>query len=430
MRSKLTENIGLKIVSVLAAFILWLVVVNVDDPVINRTYSGIPVEVLNESEITDADMCYEILGGTDTISVVISAKRSVLDDMSRDYIRATADMKNLTSMDTVPIEVKVTRYADAVESVSTRTQSLQIMLENIVKKTIPLTAETFGEVEEGYLLSTVTPKYDELVISGPESAVDQVFSAKCYVDVNGLKADESIISSIELLDEDGTYVSDERLTSEATAVSVNVVIWGTKEIPITCNVSGTPADGYSMVGSVVTDPGSVVITGRSAYLNSMSTITIPGDSFSISGATETVVKTVDISSLLPEGIIFADSDFDGVITVTADIEVNDHKTINVPTANITMENVPEGYKVTIVDVGEYIPIEIQGKGDTYDRFDGTLAIGTIDALSLVSRNENLTDASIQTGANDGKVNFTFPAGVSEVTPLYMQVIVEQTTETE
>ena len=52
MRQKLTNNLGLKLISVALSFILWLVVVSIDDPVISRTFSGIEVEILNADAIT------------------------------------------------------------------------------------------------------------------------------------------------------------------------------------------------------------------------------------------------------------------------------------------------------------------------------------------------------------------------------------------
>ena len=120
MKSLFTKNLGLKIISILAAFFLWLVVVNVDDPIISKTYTGITVEIQNEDVLTEQDKCYEIIGDTGTVNVVVTAHRSILDGMSKDYIKATADLRQLTSLDTVPIEVKSTRFSDRIESVTTR----------------------------------------------------------------------------------------------------------------------------------------------------------------------------------------------------------------------------------------------------------------------------------------------------------------------
>ena len=403
---------------------MWLIVVNVDDPVITKTYTGIPVEILNADAITQEGKCFEVLGGTDSITVVLSAKRSVLDDMSRDYIKATADMKEYTFLDTVPIYVKATRYADKIESITTRTESMKVSMENLVNHTVPLSVRTEGSPLDGFILSSALPKVTTLNISGPESKVNNVFSAVADLSVEGLSADESFMVPITLLDADGGKINDTRLTPEMTSVSVNVVIWGTKEIPITCTTSGVPADGYSATGTIITDPASVVITGRSAYLDSMASINIPGDLISIAGASENVEKTVNLKTLLPSGISFAEDDFGDMVEVVVEIEPNDRKAITIPVSNITVENVPEGYTATIVDIGSLVTAEIQGKGDAFDRFDGSLAIGKIDASKLVARSEQGSE-SFPTGDCDGKVEFTFPMGVTEVSPVFMEVIIER-----
>lgn len=424
-KSKITDNLGLKIASVVAAFVLWMVVVNIDDPVINRTYTGIPVEILNEDIIEEEGKCYEVLGGTDTVTVVVSAKRSVLDDISRDHIKATADVRALTFLDTIPIEVKVTRFADAIDSVTSRTENVQLKLENVVEKTVPLDIDVVGEVEETYMLNSVTPKFDKVEVRGPESLVDKVASANCEVDVDGFNTDESVIVPITLTDQNGAGFSNDKIDIVQKNVSVNVVIWATKEVPVTCASSGTPAEGYSVVGTPVISPASVVITGRSAYLSSMTSVIIPPEYVSVMGARETVNQTVNLNSFLPDGITFVDDSFGGDVDVTVDIEANDRKVIDVPVSNITVENVPEGYKATMVDIGPTVSVEIQGKGDSFDRFDGMIAMGTIDAMSLVPRNPSVEGTVITTGANDGKVDFIFPNGVTETMPVYFEVIVEQ-----
>ncbi|MBR3643458.1 MAG: hypothetical protein IKN57_08130, partial [Parasporobacterium sp.] len=96
MKKLLTDNIGLKILALLVATVLWVVVVNVDDPVVEKRFSGVTVEVANAEAITRQNKTYEILDNSDTITVIVKGKRSILDQMSKDYIKATADIKNLT----------------------------------------------------------------------------------------------------------------------------------------------------------------------------------------------------------------------------------------------------------------------------------------------------------------------------------------------
>jgi YbbR domain-containing protein len=60
MKEKLTKNIGLKILSIILAAILWLVITNVDDPEEAKTFTDIKVQVINEKAITSQDKVYDI----------------------------------------------------------------------------------------------------------------------------------------------------------------------------------------------------------------------------------------------------------------------------------------------------------------------------------------------------------------------------------
>ncbi len=52
MKKKLTSKLMLKIVSVIVAFLFWLVIINITDPTTSKTFYYIPVQILNENLIT------------------------------------------------------------------------------------------------------------------------------------------------------------------------------------------------------------------------------------------------------------------------------------------------------------------------------------------------------------------------------------------
>lgn len=105
----LVNNIGYKILAVVFAFILWLVVYNIDDP--NKTVRFTTnVMVENESAITDMNKCYEVLNGTNTVTFSVTAKRSVINKLEDTDFIATADMNRMimnsdNKSAKVPIEV-------------------------------------------------------------------------------------------------------------------------------------------------------------------------------------------------------------------------------------------------------------------------------------------------------------------------------------
>ena len=51
----LTNNLGLKLLSIISAVMLWLIIVSINDPVMSQDFTGIRVTMLNEDAVTDKD---------------------------------------------------------------------------------------------------------------------------------------------------------------------------------------------------------------------------------------------------------------------------------------------------------------------------------------------------------------------------------------
>ena len=69
MKKLLTNNLGLKLLSVVSAFMLWLIVLDQVDPVTYESFSPIQVTMLNENVVTDQGLVYQVQDNSDVISV-------------------------------------------------------------------------------------------------------------------------------------------------------------------------------------------------------------------------------------------------------------------------------------------------------------------------------------------------------------------------
>ena len=95
MKEKLNKRWGLKLLSLLGGFLVWLGVVNVADPVITNTVE-VPVEIVNGEVLEKNGMTYEINGKkTTTISYEVNTTNAYRI-RSSDF-RAYADMTELWS---------------------------------------------------------------------------------------------------------------------------------------------------------------------------------------------------------------------------------------------------------------------------------------------------------------------------------------------
>ncbi len=135
----LTRNWGLKLVSFIIAVALWLIVVNVNDPTIRYSWSNIPVTIENGDMITSQGMIYEILDGTDVVpKVTIQAPKSVIQNIDKSDIVATADMSKLNSVNAITIDFSVSRYGTQISSIRGSIDSVKVNIENMKSKSLVL----------------------------------------------------------------------------------------------------------------------------------------------------------------------------------------------------------------------------------------------------------------------------------------------------
>ena len=92
MRKTLMNNILLKAVSVVVAVLFWLVVVNVDDPIITSQIPGVVVQVQNEAYIESGGKMSMIEEGQNVITVEVTGKRSMVDRLTEEDLVATAEL--------------------------------------------------------------------------------------------------------------------------------------------------------------------------------------------------------------------------------------------------------------------------------------------------------------------------------------------------
>lgn len=427
MKKLLTNNIALKILSFLGAIVLWIVVVNVDDPVVTRVYSGIPVEMINTNVISDEGKTFEIVDGTDVVSVAVTAERSIIESLTKDNIRATADMKNITFMNTVPIEIRSTRYSDKINAITSKNSNVSVVLEDRKDKQLKVSIATEGEVAKGYVAGVITPVVDVIKVSGPASKVSRVNTVEICVEFADMNESFTTSCPVKILDVNGREVTDEAISVSQSEIRTSVEILETKEIPVTAYFTGTAASGFGATGTVICTPSSIVVAGRGSVFEKLSSIKIPDDVLSIEGAVENAKTTVRIDKYLPDGVVIADASLGDEIEIEAVIEAHENTIVNIPVSSVSVINLPEDYTAHIVYGEDTIPFEIAGLQDDLTKIKISSIVAQIDANNLEPRleeGEELDESvAVQEGVNDGQVVLTLPDGLVQISSMTIEVVV-------
>ncbi|MCR5415199.1 MAG: hypothetical protein K6E79_00200 [Pseudobutyrivibrio sp.] len=343
LKKALTKDIGLKILAIAFAFFLWLVVVNIDDPTQTRTFTAV-VTVTNADTLSKSGKLYEIKDGINTVSFRVTAKRSIIEKLSPSDFSAVADMNYLESEERVPVTISAKSYASSI-TISSKQNYLYVILEDEATNKFVINAEYTGTPESGLEVDTVECSPTVVTVKGPQDQVSAISSVKAICDITGATTDftENVIPV--LYDANGEALDTSDLSISVSTVSVSVNFVSVKSADIVVKTSGTLASDLTL-GSISTDPASVMIKGEDSALNDVSTITIPESVINLSNITGSFVTTVDISSYLPEGVTLADKNASKV-TITVTMSGDTKSTITIPSGNIEFNNLDEGLAATL-----------------------------------------------------------------------------------
>ncbi|MCI9680352.1 MAG: hypothetical protein HFI26_03080 [Lachnospiraceae bacterium] len=352
----LTDNLGLKLLSVIAAIMLWLIIVSIDDPVTYQDFSGIRVTMLNEDAVTDKDKVYRIEDNSDIISVRVQARRSILEKLSSEDFTATADMeKNIKLDNLVGIEVSCSsrkvRSSDVLNITKSR-ENVVIRIEDASSEQFNVLVNEIGQEGEGYMVGTAMPEQSLIQISGPASVIAEI--RRVVVDLNktGFTSDQVKNCEIKIYDNannpiDTTYLE---YNGKTTGMNVHVTMFKKKTVRLRVDYTGTPGDGYSFQ-ELTFKPETLEIAGTAENIADLREISIPGEAVNIEGITEDTQINVDVTKYLPENIRLAD-DKDASVAVAVTLEKKQGKTIGIPVSEIELRNIPKGFNVSFGDLDE------------------------------------------------------------------------------
>lgn len=384
MKKKLLKNWGLKLSSLLLAFILWLLVVRIEDPTKPVTFNNIPVKLINTELLEQENKVYEVLDNTDTVRVKISAPRSIADQLRPDDIVAEADISKLTDINTVAIQYKVNYELDKIEGDH---DVVRLSVEDKKSKWVKLQTNTVGEAAKGYMIAGVKPDQTMIEVVGPESVVDQISYAGADIGVLGAANSLSANVEVQLYDENGNTVESSAIKKNVDQVHIEVEVLAVKEVPIELNVSGEPAGGYMMTGVVESSPASVRVAGTSYALSNLHKISIPAERLDVTGAKENVVEIINLRECLPDNVRLATAGFSGRVEATVYIEPEFNKTLEIPGENIVITNKPAGVKTELDETEEIYTLEVSGLEAAISPLLQNAVTGEIDLAAWMAEEE-------------------------------------------
>lgn len=386
---KLMNNFGLKLLAIFLAIVLWMVVINIDDPVVRKTMT-LSVTMKNQDYITEMGKYMDILGDSNTVTFTYTTKRGIWENISSTDFSATADLKKIEAKENgtyrVPVVVSAIRNASQI-TIETKQLYLEVTLEDLGKKQFQIKANTSGTVADGCALGSVTIDNANVVqVSGPVSLVNSIDSVVATVNVDGMSTDITDNVVPVFYDVNGEVIDTTKLEKSIDTVNITAQILNTKDVPLELSYTGEPEEGYCLT-EVSSNPKTVRVKGTAATLNTFDKVMIPAEVLDITGLSNDVEKTIDISTYLPEGVSLVISS-DAKVNITAKIESMETREYRIPINNVTAMGLKTGYQLAYVE--KYLNVSIRAGRTALGYLNSANITGTIDVENLKEGTHTVT----------------------------------------
>ena len=361
MNKLLTRNLGLKLASLLLAFVLWFLVAQIYDPKDTVTFNNIQVRLINTELLDEEGKVYEVLDNSNLVRVTVTGPQSIVkSELRRSDIVAEADMSKLTDINTIAITYYCENISNDSVEIKGNHDSVRLNVEDKTSKWIKLESNTIGDVASGYMIGNVTLDQTNIEVTGPKSAISQVDHAGVDINVTDSTTSLSANVDIKLYDADDNELVLESVKKNVDSAYMTVEVLATKEVPVEIEYMGVPEDGYMATGEVESSVPTVRIAGTVSTLVGISAITVPEDRMNITGQSDNLVDIINLKEYLPANVRLADKSFDGKITATVYIEPIVSKDLTVAAENISVTGVPDGMEAEITSTAEEYNITVSG----------------------------------------------------------------------
>ena len=360
------------ILSAVVAFGMWLYVITIVSPGSEKTYYEIPVTLQNENILTDRGLMITSIDDAG-VTLQLEGNRTDLNILNESNINILANMSGIMAPGTHLVSYDINFPGNiASNAITTQSKSpdmLRIKVENRITKNVEIQIEYLGSVPEGFLADKedVLLDYPKIEVTGPESVVSQIDSARIQVDLRDQVESIAAEYIYTLCNAEGAAVDASLITTNVESVHLNVKVQRYKEVAL--KIKAEEGGGASLKNSSIKiEPKTIRVSGSDALLEGLTSLEIG----TINLGEILTDETMTFPIVLPEGV----TNITGTTEATVEIKFPNLqlKTLNV--TQIEAINVPDGMEVDMLT--QALEVKVRGPIALVERLKETDITVTVD----------------------------------------------------
>lgn len=382
-----SHNLPWKLVSLALASMLWLFVINTQNPLQPKEIKEVSINIRGVNEIESKGYVIqneEALRNT-KVKVIVKGPRLELEKLESkksDMITVNLDLAPFastltTGSDTIerPVEYTVTTSGENVRVEEIRPKTTYVTFEKEKSVTLPVQSNIDGDNNSQYMALDPIIKPSQVEIKGPKTLVESI--KKLVVDINIDDFSEDVLSytlPIKALDGEGNEVVGVRKSPQY--IEVTLPIGKKKTVPLEAQFQGTLPSGYIQTNTIV-NPKEITIVGKSTLVDSIQTIKLG----KISLDNMIASNTIKVDFILPDGIEYIDN-IENKAVVTVEIQKENTYEFNIPTGNINLNVKGLGSDMEYELLDTELKIVLGGTAENLLKFDKNNIYASIELGGL------------------------------------------------
>ena len=414
METKISENqILIKVCCVIASFVLWLYIFNVENPVRQRKIV-VPVKIVNKDVLAQSNFV-QIDDKNSSVALEIRGNASDVFSVKADDFKIECDLKSyVMKKGDNNIPVKVVKSPSDVSIVNNQNLWISIKLDRLVKRMLPIKLLINGETKSGLFVSNPTVQIKQAQVSGASNYVYYADRITARYDIKNISKDTTVNVALQAEDSNGNVIKNVNITPKT--VKVNIPVKNTKNVPVSIKTTGKPL-GQTNIESILSSPDKVDISGDAGVISDIGSLdTEPIDLSNISSNT-----TVNAKLIIPDKVKLVNSN--GYINVNININdsknTSDDKTVNQQNSEKTFNSQIKANNLN----GNYIA-DIENNNATI------VVYGNSEIINNLTKDDINCFVNLKSaveGQKDAELNVNLPKGVTLVskTPQTVKVTVRK-----
>ena len=349
--SLLASDLGLRIVAIIIAVIIWLFLSITEYPTIIKTITNVPV-VFSMDGTAAAEKGLQALGYKDiSVDVEIKGMNYEIGSYSANDLVAEVDLSNVTKEGTyqLDINVKSTHSSDTVSVVSVSPDTVPVNFVHIGTDVFEVTASAPNvSAEQGMMLRSPVVSPATVTVEGAESELSKIKRVEAYVENTSVLSEAASMTTEKVLfyDEAGAVLDGSNYTLvDSKSFEVAFDVYKKKTVNLTVGFKDVPTGfNTATVPYALSETSVNVITPK---LDDVSEQTISLGMVSLSDIDEGKTFTFNVDQKLQSGEI----NQSGVDTVTMTFDFQSRNYIKkefiIPSSSIKLLNIPSGKNINI-----------------------------------------------------------------------------------